>query len=122
MASLLIIEDDAFLRSLLVKRLAEAGFEIGEAADGAEGLKLIQEKVFDLIVLDLIMPGVDGYEVLKRLKENKETANMPVLILSNLGDPEAIEKATKLGADDYMIKAHFTLEEVEKKIRKILKK
>lgn len=113
---ILIIEDDRFLRELIARKLASEGYETAEAADGENGI--ISAKSFrpDLILLDLILPGIDGFEVLERIKQDKETGSVLVIILSNLGQKEDIEKGIRLGATDYLIKAHFTPSEIVKKI------
>jgi len=120
MEKILVIEDDKFLRDLLYKKLAEENFSVATALDGEEGLKKIQEENPNLVLLDLILPGINGFEVLKKAKENPATKDIPVIVLSNLGQKEDVERAMKLGAQDYLIKAHFTLEEIVEKIRKHL--
>ena len=120
MAKILIIEDDKFLRELLVKKVGSEGYEVVVATDGEEGLKMAKEENPSLILLDLILPAMDGFEVLRRIKEAEETKHIPVIILSNLGQKEDIDKGVKLGAKDYMIKAHFTPGEITKKIQEIL--
>ena len=117
---ILIIEDDKFLRQLIVQKLAKEGYETIEAVDGEQGLKEIQEKNPDLVLLDLILPGIDGFEVLSQMKKNEELAKVPVIILSNLGQQEDVQRGLNLGAVDYLIKAHFTPGEIVKKIRKAL--
>jgi len=120
MEKILVIEDDKFLRDLLYKKLVEENFNVATALDGEEGLKKIQEENPNLVLLDLILPGINGFEVLKKAKENPATKDIPVIVLSNLGQKEDVERAIKLGAQDYLIKAHFTLEEIVEKIRKRL--
>jgi len=117
---ILIIEDDKFLRELISRKLTEEGFNIAEAIDGEDGIKKIKEEKPDLILLDLILPGIDGFEVLSRVKEDSSLASIPVIILSNLGQKEEVEKGLKLGAIDYLIKAHFTPGEIVEKIKSIL--
>ena len=120
--SILIVEDDKFLRELLVRKLKIAGFRISTAIDGRDGLKKIKEALPRLILLDLILPGIDGFEVLKQIKKDSQTNKIPVIILSNLGQKEEVEKGLQLGADDYMIKAHFTPDEIIARIKKLLGK
>lgn len=120
MAKILIIEDDKFLRDLLYKKLAEENFSIVTAIDGEEGLKKTQEENPSLVLLDLILPGMNGFDVLKKAKENSATKEIPVIVLSNLGQKEDVERAMKLGAEDYLVKAHFTLEEIVEKVKKHL--
>jgi DNA-binding response OmpR family regulator len=118
---ILIIEDDKFLRELISRKLTDDGFDIVEAVDGEEGVKKTKEENPDLILLDLILPGIDGFEALSRIKKEKSVASIPVIILSNLGQKEEVEKGLSLGATDYLIKAHFTPGEIIEKIRNILK-
>ncbi len=122
MAKILIIEDDKFLRELIARKLTKEGYQIVEAIDGEEGLKKAKEESPDLILLDLILPGMDGFEVLAKVKDDPKTSLIPVLILSNLGQKDEIEKGLKLGAEDFLVKAHFTPEEIVEKIRSILSK
>ncbi|MCD6271074.1 response regulator [bacterium] len=122
MAKILIIEDDKFLRELIARKLLKEGYEIVEAIDGEEGLKKVKEETPDLILLDLILPGIDGFEVLAKVKDDPKTSLIPVLILSNLGQKDEIEKGLKLGAVDFLVKAHFTPEEIVEKIKTVLKK
>ncbi len=118
---ILIIEDDKFLRELIVKKLVKEGYEISEAVDGEEGVKKVKEEKPDLVLLDLILPGIDGFEVLSRTKEDPALSQIPVIILSNLGQKEDVERGLGLGAVDYLIKAHFTPGEIIEKIRAVLK-
>jgi DNA-binding response OmpR family regulator len=121
MAKILIVEDDRFLRELIARKLRNEGYDVIEAVDGEEGLKRIKEEKPDLILLDLILPGIDGFEVLAKAKEDPDTAQIPVIILSNLGQREEIERGLRLGAIDYLIKAHFTPGEIIEKIKNILR-
>ena len=122
MTKVLIIEDDSFLRELVVKKLSGEGFDIVEGVDGEDGLKKAQEEEgIDIVLLDIILPGMQGFEVLQKIKENPKTTGLPVIILSNLGQKEDIEKGMKLGAVDFMIKAHFTPSEIITKIKNIIK-
>ncbi len=118
---ILIIEDDKFLRELIVKKLAREGYQAIEAADGEEGVRMTKSEKPDLVLLDLILPGIDGFEALIRIRKEKENINIPVIILSNLGQKEDIEKGLKLGATDYLIKAHFSPGEIIEKVSSILK-
>lgn len=114
---ILIVEDDKFLRGLIASKLAKEGFEVVEAADGEDGVKKIPEAMPNLVLLDLLLPGIDGFEVLKQVKAIEAVKNIPVIILSNLGAKEDIEKGLSLGAIDFMVKAHFTPEEIIEKVR-----
>ena len=117
---ILIVEDDEFLRELISQKLVKEGYDIGSAIDGEEGVKKIKDEKPDLVLLDLILPGIDGFEVLTQMKEMPSTSSIPVIILSNLGQKEDIERGLKLGAADYLIKAHFTPGEIIEKIKSII--
>lgn len=118
---ILIVEDDKFLRGLIVQKLSQEDYDTVEAVDGEQGIKKIKSEKPDLILLDLILPGVDGFEVLSKIKEDPGLSNIPVIILSNLGQRDDVEKGLKLGAVDYLIKAHFTPGEIIEKIKTALK-
>jgi DNA-binding response OmpR family regulator len=118
----LIIEDDRFLRELMVRKLKMENFEVIEAEDGAEGLKKIKEEKPDLVLLDLILPEMDGFEVLEQKRKDEEIKNIPVIILSNLGQKEEIDRGLQLGAKDYLIKAQFSPSEIIEKVKLFLKK
>lgn len=117
---ILLIEDDEFLRELISKKLDQEGFKVSQAVDGEEGMKMAKKESPDLVLLDLILPGIDGFEVLFLIKKDKALSQIPVIILSNLGRREDIEKGLNLGAVDYLIKAHFTPQEIIGKIREVL--
>ena len=119
--TILIVEDDKFLRELIAQKLTKEGYPISEAIDGEEGIKKIKEEKPGLVLLDLILPGIDGFEVLSQMKEDPSVSSIPVIILSNLGQKEDVEKGLKLGAVDYLIKAHFTPGEIIEKIKAVLK-
>jgi len=118
---ILIVEDDKFLRELMSRKLREEGYEVLEAIDGDAGLKKMKKEKPDLVLLDLILPEIDGFEVLAAKKEDPEIAKIPVIILSNLGQREDVEKGLSLGAIDYLIKASFTPGEIVKKVKNILR-
>src|SRR3989338_932141 len=116
----LIIEDDKFLRDLIQQKLTKEGFLTLAAVDGEEGIRMTNEESPHLILLDLILPGVDGFEVLKRLKADAKTKTIPVIVLSNLGQKEDMDRTLKDGAEDFMVKAHFTPSEIIAKVRETL--
>ncbi|MBI2024403.1 response regulator [Candidatus Giovannonibacteria bacterium] len=119
---ILIIEDDKFLRDLMTQKLANDGFTVEAAVDGEEGLKAAMEGAPDLIVLDLILPRVDGFGVLEKIKGVEKLSHVPVFVLSNLGQKEDVTRALSLGAEDFLIKSNFTLGEIVEKIKAILNK
>lgn len=116
----LVVEDDQFLRDLIIKKLEEEGFATKQAVDGEEGLRLIREEKPNIVLLDLILPGIDGFELLKQVKADASLSNIPILILSNLGQKDDVDRAFELGAKDYLIKAHFTPGEIVQRVREIL--
>lgn len=118
---ILIIEDDKFLRELIAQKLIKESYDIAEAVDGEKGIKAVKDEKPDLVLLDLILPGIDGFEVLAKMKEDPMLAEIPVIILSNLGQKDDIERGLKMGANDYLIKAHFTPGEIIEKIKTALK-
>jgi len=118
---ILIVEDDKFLRELMSRKLREEGYEVIEAMDGDAGLKKMKKEKPDLVLLDLILPEIDGFEVLATKKEDPEIAKIPVIILSNLGQREDVEKGLSLGAIDYLVKASFTPGEIVEKVKNILR-
>lgn len=117
---ILLIEDDKFLRELIVKKLIKEGFIVLEANDGEEGLTKISQEKPDLVLLDLILPGVDGFELLQKAQEDPFIKNVPIIVLSNLGQKEDIDRCMKSGAVDYLIKAHLTPIEIVEKVKKAL--
>jgi two-component system phosphate regulon response regulator PhoB/two-component system alkaline phosphatase synthesis response regulator PhoP len=117
----MIVEDDEFLRSLNAKRLETEGFNVVVAVDGQNAIDLIPKEMPHLIFLDLLLPRVDGFEVLKKIKADSKTKDIPVIVFSNLGQKEDIEKAHNLGAADFLVKANFTLDDVVLKIKEVLK-
>jgi len=118
---ILIVEDDKFLRELIVRKLTNEGYDVVQAVDGEQGLQKTKEEKPDLVLLDLILPGIDGFEVLAQKKEDPFVASIPVIVLSNLGQKEDVDKGLSLGATDYLIKAHFTPGEIIEKVRNIIK-
>ena len=120
MQKILVIEDDTFLRELIVQKLLKEGYEIVEAVEGEDGIKKVTEENPDIILLDIILPGIDGFEVLKKIKADEKVKDIPVIILSNLGQQDDIDKGIKLGAKDYLIKAEFTPGEIVEKVKGVL--
>lgn len=119
---ILLVEDDAFLSELYVTKFAEAGYEITVAEDGQEGLQLVEKLKPDLMLLDIVLPRMDGLSVLRAMKEREAIKNIPVILLTNLGQKEDVDRGVALGAADYVIKAHFTPTEVVARVDAALKK
>lgn len=118
--SVLIIEDDKFFRDLLTNKLKEAGFNPLPAQDGGEAFNLLKAVKPDLIVLDLVLPGLSGMEILEALRKEEKTEGVPVIVLSNLSEPEEMDKAKALGVVDFLVKVNFTPEEIVERIKKAL--
>ncbi len=119
---ILLIEDDIFLRKVIARKLLKEGYELTEAIDGENGMAKIKEHKPNLVLLDLVLPGMDGFEILGKMKEDSTLSQIPVIILSNLGEKKDIEKALKMGAKDYLIKAHFTPGEIIERVENTLNK
>lgn len=116
----MIIEDDRFLSSLIKARLEKDGLNIIQAFDGEEALKLLKQIKPDVMVLDLIMPKVTGFEVLEAVSISPELNRIPVVILSNLAQDSDIEKAKSLGAIEYFVKVRVSIDDLFNKIKSIL--
>jgi len=117
---ILLVEDDKFLSEMYSTKLTESGFDVETAFDGEEGLKKAENFQPDLILLDIVLPKKDGFEVLKELKAKEKLSKIFVIALTNLGQKEEVQKGFDLGANDYIIKAHFTPTEVVAKAKKLL--
>ncbi|MGB2762262.1 MAG: response regulator [Minisyncoccales bacterium] len=120
MKTILFVEDEAALQKTFGKILEEEGFEIISALDGDIGLKLAKLKKPDLILLDLILPKRNGFEVLKSIKEDKEIKDIPIIVLTNLETMDNVDRAIKLGATTYLVKANYSLKEVITKVKQAL--
>lgn len=119
---ILLAEDDKFLIRAYKDSLERAGFEVILALNGTEAMRKIKAKKPDLILLDLVMPEKDGFEILEELRMDSELKKIPVLILSNLGQDSDVKKGQKLGAVDYLVKANFSMKDVMNKVKFYLAK
>lgn len=120
MKKILLIEDDAFIGEMIVKKLEAAGFIVDLAIDAESGMAKVQKEKPDLILLDLVLPGMDGYEFLEKLRADKQLSSITVLILSNLGQKDEIERGLRLGAKDFWVKTHHDLNEIVQKVNEML--
>lgn len=117
---LLIVEDDTVLQNALSSYLRAESFEVMCAVDGEEGVRMALSEKPDLILLDIVLPKKDGYQVLQEIKANQDTKHIPIVLLTNLGSIADVEKALEMGATTYLVKADYKLEEVTEKIKEIL--
>jgi len=121
MKKILLVEDDPLIIDIYTTKLKESGFQTETASDGEMALKKLKEENFDLLILDMVLPRLTGFELLKKIREDKGFKELKVLILSNLGQEADINLAKKLGVSKYLIKANFIPSEVVEEIKKILK-
>jgi len=121
MAKILFIEDERALQKTVGEVLRQEGFEVLSAEDGEVGLRLAKSEKPDLILLDLILPKKDGFEIIEELKKNPETADLKIIVLTNLGSSKDVERAIGLGATTYLGKTDYELAEVVSKIKEFLK-
>jgi two-component system, OmpR family, response regulator len=117
---ILVIEDDLTLNKSLSEFLSAEGFEVLVAMDGEEGIRKAKSELPDLVLLDIIMPKKDGYEVIREMKADSKMKNIPVILLTNLGGINDVEKALELGATTYLVKADYKLEEITQRIKSVL--
>jgi DNA-binding response OmpR family regulator len=121
MKKILFIEDEPAVQKTVGEVLKQEGYEVISALDGEIGLRLAQTSKPDLILLDLVLPKLHGLEVLKGLKENEQTKQIPVIVLTNLEDMSDIEKALEIGTTTYLVKENYNLEEIVEKVKETLK-
>jgi DNA-binding response OmpR family regulator len=117
---ILIVEDDTFLKSLATTKLTKEGYEVLPAGSVEELDKILELQTPDIILLDLLLPGTDGFGILKKIRENLKLTETPVIIFSNLSDEKDIAQAKALGANHFMIKSNFTLDEIVTKVKELL--
>lgn len=117
---ILIIEDDRYISKMYQLKLSLEGYEVQVAENGREGVDRVKEFMPDIILLDILMPELDGFEVLKIVKGDEATKDIPVLIMSNLGQEDHVEKGMKLGAIGYIVKSQYTPSKVVEKIKSVI--
>lgn len=117
---ILIVEDEEIILSLLEKKLIQKGYEVSTARDGQEGIKMIREINPELILLDIIMPNMGGFEVMEEMAVDDKIKNIPIIVISNSGQPVELDRAQKLGAKDWLVKTEFDPQEVLEKVKKQL--
>jgi len=120
MEKILLIEDDADLQQTMGKILKDNGFQVIEALDGEIGVELAKSEKPDIALVDLILPKKNGFDVIKELKEDPETENIKIIVLTNLESSLDIERALELGATTYLVKTNYSLEDVVKRVKELL--
>ena len=115
---ILVVEDEEILLGLLKKRLSQEGYDVSIAINGIQGLELARKNKPDLILLDIIMPKMGGFEFMEETAKDKELKDIPIIIISNSGQPVEIDRAQRLGAKDWLVKTEFDLQEVLDKVIK----
>lgn len=115
---ILLIEDEEIMIDLLQRKLSGVGYDVLVAKDGEEGLKLMRESRPDLVLLDIVLPKKDGFEVMEEKKKDKDLKKIPVIIVSNSGQPVELNRAKESGAKDWLIKTEFDPQEVLEKVKK----
>ncbi|MCD6178027.1 response regulator [bacterium] len=121
MKKILLVEDDPFLIDIYTTKLKKVRFEVYVSRDGESALQLIEKEMPDLVLLDIVLPHIDGWEILRKIKNNEKLKDIKIIILSNLGQKHEVEKGLKLGATKYLIKAHYTPAQIVEEIKNILK-
>ena len=122
--NILIVEDDNVLQEMYCEKFEMDGFKVEKAATGREGLKTLEKSIPDIILLDILMPDMNGLEMLKEMKKNREFRDIPVILLTNLGESKIdmdSELSFALGIKDYLIKTNHTPNDVSKRVKQILK-
>jgi DNA-binding response OmpR family regulator len=115
---IILIEDEALILDLLRKKLIKEGYEVFTARDGEDGLKIMKEMNPDLVLTDVVMPKMGGFEVIESMQEDKDLKKIPVIIISNSGQPVELDRAKRLGVKDWLIKTEFDPQEVIAKVKK----
>lgn len=119
---ILIIEDDSFLQGLASRKLRSEGYDVFGASNSTEAWKILDGMKPDLLLLDLLLPNVDGFEILKKINEKGTMKSVPIIVFSNLSEDKDIKRAKDLGVKEFMVKANFTLDELSQKIMQTIGK
>lgn len=118
MQRILLIEDDTFIQEMYQEELKRAGFSVSAYESGEEGLQALQQNQFDLVLLDIMLPGMNGLEALKQIKANPQTKNLKVVILTNLGQEAIIKEGFKIGAIGYLIKSAYNPDQIVQEVKR----
>lgn len=117
---ILLVEDEDFIRELYVRQLTKAGFQVKSAVDGTSGLEMLKAETFDLLLLDIMLPGMNGLQVLREFKTQNPSSPMITILLTNLGQEAVIKEGFELGAQAYLIKASYTPDQVVNEVKNAL--
>lgn len=117
---ILLVEDEDFIRELYVRQLSKAGFSVKSAPDGQSGLETLKNEPFDLLLLDIMLPGMNGLQLLREFKTNYPNSSMITILLTNLGQEAVIKEGFELGAQAYLIKASYTPDQVVTEVKNAL--
>lgn len=120
MKKILLVEDEEIIIDLLQRKLTKEGYEVLIAKDGEEGLKEMKKARLDLVLLDIVMPKMGGFEVMEEMQKDEELKTIPIIVISNSGQPVELDRAQKLGAKDWLIKTEFDPQEVVDKVKRQL--
>lgn len=117
-----LVEDDEILSKVIFEELKEAGFSVSQAFNGEDGLKIIKSEKPDLVLLDVIMPKMNGFQVLEELKKSMELKTIPIIMLTMLGGDDDIKKGIQMGANDYIVKSQHAVSEIVDKVKEFFSK
>jgi len=120
--TILIVEDDSFIQELTAKKLQKAGFTVVMVKNGQDAIKKAEEADLDLVICDLLIPHIDGFEVITKLRTIEKTKDIPIIVFSNLADSDAFSRATSAGATKFLVKANFSLSDVVQEVETLIGK
>lgn len=117
---ILVVEDDLFLGELISKKLSKGDFEVSYATNATDALSILEKDNIDIILLDLLLPEISGFDFLQKVRADGKHAKLPILVFSNLAEERDVKQAMDLGATDFLVKSNYTLDDVEKRIRALV--
>ena len=120
MKKVLIVEDEDIIMDLLEKKLIQEGYEVSTAYDGEQGMEKLRSVKPDILLLDIVMPKKSGYEVMEEMSKDPELSKIPIIVISNSGQPVELDKAKNMGAKDWLVKTQFDPKEVVEKVRRLI--
>jgi len=120
MKNILLVEDDKFIIDIYTRKLKKAGFSVEIARDGEEALRKVKSIKPDLLILDIVLPNIDGWEIIKRIKKDKKLKDLKIVALTNLQRGEDIERGKSLGITGYFVKAHYTPSQIVEEIKNVM--